>query len=71
MKALFRAPDGASESAQGIVLDFSLSEENCGIARNEEFRNSLRLLYVALTRASLVTYLYTQQLAEPKGKAIN
>ena len=53
------------------VLDFGRSADNQSIARQEEFRNNLRLLYVALTRASLVTYLYTQQLAEPNGRAIN
>ena len=53
------------------VLDFGRSAENQTIARQEEIRNSLRLLYVSLTRASLVTYLYTQQLAEPNGRAIN
>jgi len=53
------------------VLDFGRSTENQTVARQEEIRNSLRLLYVSLTRASLVTYLYTQQLAEPNGKAIN
>ena len=53
------------------VLDFGQNEDNQTVARQEEIRNSLRLLYVALTRASLVTYLYTQQLAEPNGSAIN
>ena len=53
------------------VLDFGKSAENQRIARQEEIRNSLRLLYVSLTRASLVTYLYTQQLSEPNGRAIN
>lgn len=53
------------------VLDFGLSDENQTIARQEDIRNSLRLLYVALTRASLVTYLYTQQLSEPNGRATN
>jgi len=50
----------------GIVLDFGLSETNQTTARQEEIRNGLRLLYVALTRASVVTYLYTRQLAPPK-----
>ncbi len=53
------------------VLDFGRSAENQTVARQEEIRNSLRLLYVSLTRASLVTYLYTQQLAAPNGRAIN
>ena len=53
------------------VLDFGRSAENQTVARQEEIRNSLRLLYVSLTRASLATYLYTQQLAEPNGRAIN
>ena len=53
------------------VLDFGQSDENQDAARREEIRNSLRLLYVSLTRASLVTYLYTQQLSEPNGKAVN
>ena len=58
--------------AQGIVLDFSLSNENQTTARQEEIRNALRLLYVALTRASLVTYLYTRQPAPPApGKKIH
>jgi exodeoxyribonuclease V beta subunit len=53
------------------ILDFGKSSENQTVARQEEIRNNLRLIYVALTRASLVTYLYTQQLAEPNGRAIN
>lgn len=53
------------------VLDFGKSADNQTVARQEELRNNLRLLYVALTRASLVTYLYTQQLARPNGNAIN
>ena len=53
------------------VLDFGRTDDNQNTMRREEMRNNLRLLYVALTRASLVTYLYTQQLAEPNGKAIN
>jgi len=54
-----------------IILDFGQSAENQAVARQEELRNNLRLIYVALTRASLVTYLYTQQLPEPNGRAIN
>jgi len=53
------------------ILDFGLSDACRTTAKDEEFRNSLRLLYVALTRASLVTYLYTQQLAEPNSYAVN
>jgi exodeoxyribonuclease V beta subunit len=53
------------------VLDFGRNKDNQTITRQEEIRNSLRLLYVSLTRASLVTYLYTQQLSEPNGSAIN
>ena len=56
----------------GIVLDFGLSDENQTTARQEEMRNALRLLYVALTRASLVTYLYTRQPSPPApGKKIH
>lgn len=58
-------------AAPETVLDFGKNDENQTVARQEEFRNNLRLLYVALTRASLVTYLYTQQLPEPNGRAIN
>ena len=54
-------------SEDGVILDFGLSNACKTTAKDEEFRNSLRLLYVALTRASLVTYLYTQQL-DPTGK---
>ncbi len=54
-----------------IVLDFGKSDGNKSIARQEEIRNNLRLLYVALTRASLATYLYTQQLPAQNGKATN
>ena len=53
------------------ILDFGKSPDNQTVARQEEVRNNLRLLYVALTRASLVTYLYTQQLSKPGGNAIN
>lgn len=53
------------------ILDFSMSDANRATARDEEFRSSLRLLYVALTRASLVTYLYTRQLPKPSGQAMN
>ena len=53
------------------VLDFGKSGDSQTVARQEELRNSLRLLYVALTRASLVTYLYTQQLPEPNSRAVN
>ncbi len=53
------------------VLDFGRSNDSQVVMRREEVRNNLRLLYVALTRASLVTYLYTQQLAKPGGNAIN
>jgi len=53
------------------ILDFSMSDANRATARDEEFRSSLRLLYVALTRASLITYLYTRQLPKPSGQAMN
>ena len=53
------------------VLDFGKDRDNQTVARQEEIRNNLRLLYVSLTRASLVTYLYTQQLAAPNGNATN
>jgi exodeoxyribonuclease V beta subunit len=56
----------------GVVLDFGLSDENQTTVRQEEIRNALRLLYVALTRASLVTYLYTRQPAPPApGKKVS
>ena len=57
----------AAQSAESpeIVLDFGLNEANQKTAREEELRNGLRLLYVALTRASLATYLYTRQLPAP------
>jgi len=58
-------------AAPETVLDFGKNVDNQTVARQEEFRNNLRLLYVALTRASLVTYLYTQQLPEPNSRAIN
>lgn len=54
-----------------IILDFGMDDANRTTARNEEFRSSLRLLYVALTRASLVTYLYTRQLANLRGNPHN
>ncbi len=54
-----------------IILDFGNGDDSKTVVRQEEIRNTLRLLYVALTRASLATYLYTQQLPEPNGKAIN
>ena len=53
------------------ILDFGMSDANRTTAKDEEFRSSLRLLYVALTRASLVTYLYTRQLRKANGNAIN
>lgn len=53
------------------VLDFGQSDANQTVARREEIRNSLRLLYVALTRASLVTYLYTQQLDPARRRSGN
>ena len=59
------APGAAAGTGHGIVLDFGMNAANQDIARKEAMRNNLRLLYVALTRASLVTYLYTQQLGEP------
>jgi len=62
----------AGHAAEGeVILDFGLGNACRTTAKDEEFRNSLRLLYVALTRASLVTYLYTQQLAEPNSYAVN
>ncbi len=62
-----RTQDAGGPSEEGIVLDFGLSNVCKTTAKDEEFRNSLRLLYVALTRASVATYLYTQQL-DPKEK---
>ena len=69
----FRINRAAKDAGSpGIVLDFGLGETNQTTARQEEIRNGLRLLYVALTRASLVTYLYTRQLAPPKpGRKLN
>ena len=67
------AQAGQMPSTEGgeTILDFGMSDANRATARDEEFRSSLRLLYVALTRASLITYLYTRQLAEPSAKAMN
>ena len=66
---------GAGDPSEGsTVLDFGLSDACKTTAKDEEFRNSLRLLYVALTRASAITYLYTQQLDPTKkisGNSIN
>ena len=62
-----QAQNAGRSPQDGIILDFGLSNACKTTAKDEEFRNSLRLLYVALTRASLVTYLYTQQL-DPTGK---
>ena len=53
------------------VLDFGQSADTLKTARQEELRNNLRLLYVSLTRAALVTYLYTQQVAKSGGNATN
>ena len=71
VNAAAQAQDAGQPSGEGITLDFGLNNACKITAKNEEFRNSLRLLYVALTRASVATYLYTQQLAEPNGRAIN
>ena len=71
VNAAAQAQDAGHPSEGGVILDFGLNNACKITAKNEEFRNSLRLLYVALTRASAVTYLYTQQLAEPNGRAIN
>ena len=67
VNAAARTQDDGVPREDGIVLDFGLSDACKTTAKDEDFRNSLRLLYVALTRASLVTYLYTQQL-DPSGK---
>ena len=63
----------ASQDAETpeTVLDFGQSDDTRTIARQEEIRNNLRLLYVSLTRAALVTYLYTQQLSKSGGNATN
>ena len=49
-----------------ITLDFGMSAENRRIVQEETLRSCVRLLYVALTRATLATYLYIQQLPEEK-----
>ena len=67
INAAARTQDDGTPREEGIVLDFGLSDACKTTAKDEEFRNTLRLLYVALTRASLATYLYTQQL-DPTGK---
>ena len=67
INAAARTPDAGGSPGEGVVLDFGLSDACKTTAKDEEFRNSLRLLYVALTRASLATYLYTQQL-DPTGR---
>ena len=56
-----------------ITLDFGQNKSNEAILQKELLRSAVRLLYVALTRATLVTYLYVQQLAErPKqGRPLN
>ena len=63
----------ASQEAETpeTVLDFGQGDDSRTIARQEEVRNNLRLLYVSLTRAALVTYLYTQQLPKPNRSATN
>lgn len=66
-----QAGQAASPEQGETILDFGLSDAGGTTAKAEEFRSSLRLLYVALTRASLVTYLYTRQLAKPGGNATN
>lgn len=66
-----RAEQASSPENGEMILDFGMSDVNKATARDEEFRSSLRLLYVALTRASLVTYLYTRQLPKPSGQAMN
>ena len=66
-----RAGQISSPETGEMILDFGMSDANKATARDEEFRSSLRLLYVALTRASLMTYLYTRQLPKPNGKAMN
>ena len=66
-----QAQDAVGAAEGDVILDFGLGNACKTTAKDEDFRNSLRLLYVALTRASLVTYLYTQQLAEPNSYAIN
>ena len=44
-----------------VTVDFTRKDaEIKRSAQEEEFRNRLRLLYVALTRATQLTYLYTQ-----------
>lgn len=52
------------DDAGHIILDFTRNAESQFAARQERLRSSLRLLYVALTRATQATYLYTQQLPE-------
>ncbi len=58
------AADGAPESR--IVLDFGKGATTKRIFQEETLRSAVRLLYVALTRATLATYLYVQQLPEEK-----
>ncbi|MBQ9336573.1 MAG: UvrD-helicase domain-containing protein [Lentisphaeria bacterium] len=43
------------------LLDFSRSEENKELAFYKALQSQVRLLYVALTRATYVTYLYTRE----------
>ena len=52
-------PAAQNAETPETVLDFGQSDDNQIVMHQEEIRNNLRLLYVALTRASLVTYLYT------------
>ena len=59
---LLRKGDPVVKKEHGVVtVDFTRKDtEIKRAAQEEEFRNRLRLLYVALTRASQLTYLYTQ-----------
>jgi len=59
---LLRKGDPVVKKEHGVVtVDFTRKDAEIKLsAQEEEFRNRLRLLYVALTRASQLTYLYTQ-----------
>ena len=58
------ASGGSGESR--VILDFSKNSVNKRIRLEEDLRSAVRLLYVALTRATIATYLYVQQLPDEK-----
>ena len=59
------AADGGTEAS--VVLDFGKGGVTKRMLQEETLRSAVRLLYVALTRATLATYLYVQQLPDEKS----